>query len=45
MSDEEDYCPEDNAYLADCTCDHSEKEHGWTGCEVEGCNCEGHWEY
>ncbi len=47
MSDEnEEYdCPEDHAYLTDCTCEHEPEQHGWGECEVEGCDCDGHWEY
>lgn len=50
MSDDSDeiddyVCPEDLAYCAECTCDHEPEQHGWLSCEVEGCACEGHWEY
>lgn len=46
MSDDEDYeFPEDNACLEECTCDHDSDDHGWGECEVEGCDCEGHWAY
>ena len=43
----EECCPEDFIYFnsGDCTCDHEEEKHGWAGCEVEGCECEGNWEY
>ncbi len=42
----EDYdCPEDHAYFIGCTCDHEPEEHGWAGCEADGCPCEGNWEY
>lgn len=45
-SDTEEYnCPEDHAYLAECTCEHEPERHGWSECKVEGCNCVGHWEY
>lgn len=27
-----------------CTCEHTPDEHGWTGCNVDGCECEANWE-
>lgn len=39
---EEEY--EDYTYFCDCTCEHSQDEHGWGHCNVEGCDCEGGWE-
>ena len=41
---EEDDWEEQEAYLVGCTCVHESDEHGWGGCEVEGCDCEGAWE-
>lgn len=29
----------------DCSCDHETIEHGYAGCEVEGCPCEASWEH
>ena len=26
-----------------CTCDHEPVEHGYGGCEVEGCPCLAYW--
>lgn len=26
-----------------CTCDHEEDEHGWGGCNIEGCDCSASW--
>jgi len=44
--EDEDYvCPEDNAYVADCTCDHDPGDHDWDGCTIQDCECKGHWEY
>lgn len=38
-------CPEDHtSFAGPCTCQHESKQHGWTGCDVEGCGCEAHWE-
>jgi hypothetical protein len=31
-------------YFLDCTCEHEPNEHGWMHCNVEGCECEGHYE-
>ena len=45
MEEDEDFCPEDNAWLEDCTCEHEPEEHGWMSCEKEGCPCEGCWTY
>jgi len=46
MSDEEcDDCFEYQAYFTDeCTCEHDPDQHGWQGCDVEGCDCDAHWE-
>jgi hypothetical protein len=30
--------------FVECICEHDSEEHGWTCCEVDGCECEGHWE-
>lgn len=27
-----------------CTCAHGEADHGYGGCEADGCTCVGHWE-
>lgn len=37
---------EPQAYFIDvqCTCPHDPPEHGWAGCEAEGCACNAHWE-
>lgn len=43
MDDDWD-CPEDHVTFNGCTCDHDPEEHGWSQCEVEGCECEGCWE-
>ena len=37
--------PEDSTYFIDCTCEHEPEKHGWSECEIEGCDCKGHWEY
>lgn len=43
---DDDYIPEDHCYLeGECTCQGHDGPHGWTGCEVDSCNCERHWEY
>lgn len=45
MEDEEWDCPEDHVTFAGpCTCEHEPEQHGWTGCDAEGCECEAHWE-
>lgn len=42
---EDDYLPEDNVTFAGpCDCGHEQEQHGWTGCDVEGCKCPAHWE-
>ncbi len=37
---------DDNAFFdsASCECEHLADDHGWLGCEVEGCPCEARWE-
>lgn len=40
--DNEDY--DYPTYFLNCTCHHTEEEHGWGECNVEGCECEGGWE-
>lgn len=41
---ESEILPEDLAYFeGPCTCEHGPGEHGWDGCNVEGCECEGSW--
>ena len=46
---EEDYdCPEDHTYFEadECTCEHDADEHGlFSGCSIEGCDCEASWVY
>jgi hypothetical protein len=45
MDDIDDF-PEDHAYFeGPCTCTHEPEEHGYIGCEVDGCECNAHWEY
>lgn len=37
--------PEDHVgFVGPCTCAHTEEEHGWGSCDVEGCTCEAGWE-
>ena len=44
--EEEEYDrPEEDASLLDCTCDHDPEGHNGDGCTIEGCDCQGHWEY
>lgn len=31
-------------FFGPCTCEHSEEEHGWGSCDVDGCDCEAGWE-
>jgi hypothetical protein len=42
--DENNSIPEDNITFVECTCEHEPNEHGWMNCEVEECDCNGHWE-
>ena len=35
---------EEQVSFVDCTCDHEPEEHGWQGCNVDECKCQGHWE-
>jgi len=45
MNDNDDFDEvEYQSYFVDCTCEHSQDEHGWGCCNVEGCDCEGGWE-
>ena len=40
--DEEDF--EYQASFENCTCDHKPEDHDWgSGCNIEGCDCEGGW--
>ncbi len=45
MNDEEDeeYDWAEQAFFLNCTCDHSEWDHEWDHCAVDGCDCEGGW--
>lgn len=37
--------PEEHvAFVGPCTCEHYPERHGWTGCNLEDCDCEAHWE-
>lgn len=40
---EDEYCEPTPSFL-DCSCDHDSEDHGWSNCEIEECECEGHWE-
>ena len=36
--------PEDSVtFEGPCTCEHDPSEHGWTGCNEPGCECEARW--
>lgn len=39
--EEDDYEP---YFTGECTCEHLPDEHGWIGCNAEGCTCEACWE-
>ena len=44
---EEDYVEdyeETQYFTGDCTCEHEPDEHGWGGCDADGCECEAGWE-
>ena len=46
MEDDNEWdCQEDSvSFVGPCTCEHEPEEHGWIGCNVEGCDCEAHFE-
>lgn len=49
MDDNDDYdddtIPGDYVHFeGPCTCEHEQEEHGWGGCNIDGCNCEAGWE-
>jgi hypothetical protein len=29
----------------ECTCEHETVDHGYTGCDMNGCPCEARWEH
>lgn len=44
-NDEYDVDYEEQVYfIGPCTCEHEQEEHGWGGCNVEGCDCNAGWE-
>jgi hypothetical protein len=38
-----DYPEEMVSFEGPCTCEHSEEDHGWGSCDVDGCPCEAGW--
>ncbi len=35
---------EEQINFVNCTCDHDQENHGWQNCNIENCDCQGHWE-
>lgn len=45
----EDQCFDDDChsvayFVGPCTCEHEDEQHGWSGCDVDGCECDAGWE-
>jgi hypothetical protein len=46
VDDEDELIETESAYFDpdECTCEHDRDDHGYGGCEMDDCDCEGHWE-
>ena len=45
MIDDDDIDDGDYSYfMGPCTCGHDLQDHGWLACDIDGCDCEAHWE-
>lgn len=41
----EEECSEDwVGFIGPCTCEHTQEEHTWGHCAVDGCDCKAGWE-
>ena len=43
LEDDDDY-EEHVTFHGPCTCEHTQEDHSWGHCDVDGCNCEAGWE-
>ena len=43
-TDTDDDYEEHVTFHGPCTCEHTQEDHSWGHCDVDGCNCEAGWE-